>query len=164
MVLTLLITLIFVLFINIDTDNKIPLSNRVNTLILSIFSGAIAGILITMLITYALTPSFYDDNDYILKESKIEQLQEIEPGIYANTNAANYSSEVKGINVIINDKLEVIRFDNTTIKLNSDKHEIEIRAYTFANPLIRWLLFVPNMKKHIIYTPQASLHGSFSIE
>lgn len=164
MVLTLLITLIFVLFINTDTDNKIPLSDKVNTLILSILSGAVAGIFITMIITYALTPSFYDDNDYILKESKIEQLQEIESGIYASTDVANYSSEVKGINVIINDEPGVIRFDNTTIKLNSNKHEIEIRTYTFANPLIRWLLFIPNVKEHIIHTPQTSLHGSFSIE
>lgn len=121
---------------------------------------------ITFIITlFALSVASVKEDDFIMVDRQVEELQEFAPNLYVVTGIEHgyRSPDHAKVTVLVNDETRNIHLQDAKIILNSSEHMMETRSYDFANPILRWLFFNPQVKEHDIYTPQSSLGGAFTI-
>lgn len=136
---------------------------------LEFFGWLIFWTLLSAFITWGISQvvaQTMNKDSFVLKDRKIEELQEISQDVYVvtgiqhNTRSADYAT----VTVVVEGKQYTVRLDNAKITLNSSEHMMETRNYDFKSPILKWLFFDPERQEHDIYTPQSSLGGAFVIK
>ena len=133
----------------------------------ALLGGCIMAVMITFIFT-TITAEILgkDDAYYVVTDRQIEELQEIEPGVYL-TSAVETGYRTARFNMIVvkvNDRTRKVLLEDSKITLNSSEHMLETRKYDFANRILQWLLFNPAKEEYDIYTPQSGINGDFIIQ
>lgn len=170
--LTIILSIIIFLFIvfSYDTSHKQNNGNIMSGLF-TVLCNMVISFGISLIITYVVTVIAIGvvsekEDSLVMVDRQIEELQEFAPNLYVITGVGTVyrGPDYAKVTVLVNDETQNIHLQAAKIILNSSEHMIETRKYDFANPILRWLLFDPQVKEHDIYTPQSSLDGAFKIK
>lgn len=169
--LTIILSIIIWLFIPYDWDEryKTKTTGIISVLFTGLCDMAISvgmSLFIVFVVSVMATGAVSEKEDgFTMVDRQVEELQEFAPNLYVITgiDSGYRGPDHAKVTVLVNDETRDIHLQDTEIILDSSEHMLETRNYDFANPVLRWLLFEPQVKEHDIYTPQTSLDGAFKI-
>lgn len=151
-----------------------PHKTKTNNILKSMFtvfsnlaiSVGISLVIVVIVTLFASGVVSEKEDGLIMTDRQIEELQEFAPNLYVITGIEHgYRSPDRAkVTVLVNGETQSIYLQDAKIILDSSEHMLETRNYDFANPVLRWLFFNPQIKEHDIYTPQTSLDGAFTIK